>query len=84
MRCILENKAKQISLQKMEEIEKIKKLFEKGIVTENGMVRAKIVARFEQIKSKYKRKSDVYFLLSEEFGLSEGRIKNIVTGYYRK
>lgn len=84
MRCFLESKTKQISLQKMEEIEKIKKLFEKGIVTENGMMRAKIVARFEQIKNKHKRKSDVYFILGEEFGLSEGRIKNIITGYYRR
>ena len=67
----------------MIDIEKVKQLHAKGIVSEAGLIRAKIINRYESVRCNGK-KSDIYYKLANEFHLSEGRVKNIITGYYRK
>jgi len=64
------------------DLQKIKELHKKGIVSESGLIRAKIITRFEQLKGSDK-KADLYHKIGNEFCLSEGRVKNIITGYYR-
>lgn len=59
-------------------IKNIKELHKKGIVSYAGVKRAEIYIRFKEIKGKYKTLSEVYFVLSEEFCLSEYRIRNII------
>lgn len=65
------------------DVEKVKELRDKGIVSEAGYIRAKIITRFEELKGT-DTKADLYCRIGNEFCLSEGRVKNIVTGYYRR
>lgn len=65
------------------DLDRIKHLRKKGIITEAGYIRAKIINRFESLNGS-DSKANIYFKLSQEFHLSEGRIKNIVTEYYRR
>ena len=60
------------------ELKKIKELHKKGIVTFSGLRRAEILIRFEEIRKNHRTNEDVYFQLSEEFCLSEYRIRNII------
>lgn len=59
-------------------IKRIEELHKKGIVTCAGLERAKIIIRFEEIKGDYKTLSEVYFIIGQEFCLSEYRIRNII------
>ena len=65
------------------DIKKLKELRDKGIVSESGFTRAKIITRYESM-DKTMRKADLYYKIGDEFCLSEGRVKNIITSYYRK
>lgn len=60
------------------DLNKIKELYEKGIVSYSGYQRAKILVRFNEIKGKYKTLGETYFVLSQEFNLSELSIRDIV------
>lgn len=62
------------------DLEKLKELNKQGFVSDAQLTRAKILIRHKELCKKYEVKGDVYFLLSEEFCLSEGRIKNIISG----
>lgn len=64
------------------DVEKVRELRDRGIVLETGYIRAKIISRFEELKGTDK-KADLYFKIGDEFCLSEGHVKNIITGYYR-
>lgn len=66
----------------MIDLQKIKELHKKGIVSESGLIRAKIIHRYESIRGSDK-KSELYYKIGNEFCRSEGRVKNIITGYYR-
>lgn len=66
------------------DLNKIKELHEKGIVLESGLIRAKIINRYESMrKTTTWRKADLYYKVADEFCLSEGRVRNIVTKYYQ-
>lgn len=66
------------------DIKKIKELHARGIVSESGLIRAKIINRFEEVKNSGQKKADLYFKIGDEFCLSEGRVKNIITSYNRR
>lgn len=60
------------------DLKKIEELHKKGIVSYAGLERARIITRFEEIRNNHKTLGEVYFVLSQEFCLSEYRIRNII------
>lgn len=60
-------------------LNEIKKLHADGYVSDAQLTRAKVWIRYKELCVKYKSKNDVYFILSEEFCLSEGRIRNMIS-----
>lgn len=60
------------------DLKRIEELHKKGIVSYAGLERARIIVRFEEIRSRYDTLSEVYFVLGQEFHLSEYRIRNII------
>lgn len=66
------------------DLNKIKELHKKGIVLESGLIKAKIINRYENLRSStHWKKADLYYRVADEFCLSEGRVRNIVTKYYQ-